>query len=317
MACICSPFLPEVHSSSLIVYILVNLHLWDVVLSFRGCFIFLVMGKSEDLLFLKCVADCPSLLCEELEDLETKNTQEKITSRTSEGDEKVFSQREDEEAGEEMECEERNRGKEEGENEVVESQNELAALEEEEEEEEKEQQVKPESRLEVEEAEDVQMEDKVIKSTKERITDKQEHKATKSLEQKQEQKKSRKRRGRKQNEQVRSRRGVNDTRERFEDEKKSQMQELPATSSEENMALLEPSVSLMSSCDLSDPVCLGFGGTGLYCPPVPIPLMYSSHSPVLMQPAPLQMHGTKRLHSPPLPQSLSQQGPRPLEVVEK
>ncbi|KAM6899564.1 uncharacterized protein nobox [Xenentodon cancila] len=254
--------------------------------------------------------DCPSLLCEELEDLETKNTQEKISSRKSEGDEKDFSQREDEEAGDEMECGERNRGEEEEENKVVESEKEGAALKEKA----KEQQVKPECRLEVEEAHDAQMEDKETESTKETIADKQELKATKSLEEKDEQKKSRKRRGKKQSEQVRNRRGVNDASERSEEEKKNQIQEVPAASSEESTALLEPSVGLMSSCDLSDPVYLGFDGTGLYCPPVPIPLMYSSQPPVPVQPAPPQTRGTKRSHSSPLPQSLPQQGPQPLEM---
>uniref|UniRef100_A0AAQ6AQJ0 Homeobox domain-containing protein n=1 Tax=Amphiprion ocellaris TaxID=80972 RepID=A0AAQ6AQJ0_AMPOC len=252
--------------------------------------------------------DCPSLLCEELEDLETKNHQGKISSsrRRREKEEEVFSQREDEEAREEMGREEEEEGEEKKEKKVV-SEKELVATEGEEEE-----QVKAESRLNAEEAQEVQMENKEIEDAKETMVDKQENKVTKSLEQKDEQKKSRKRRGKRQSEPVRNRRGAKGDGQRFEEGNKSQIQEVPATSSEESSALSESAIGLMNSCDLSDPVYLGFGGTGLYCPPVPIPLLYPSQPPV--QPAPPQPPRTKRPHSPLLPHSLPQQGPQPLEM---
>lgn len=94
----------------------------------------------------------------------------------------------------------------------------------------------------------------------------------------------------------------------------SMIQEVTVVSSEDSSALSEPPIGLRNSCDLDDPVYLGCGGTGLYCPPVPVPLLYSSQPPVPIQPAPAQPHGTKRPHSPMLPHSLPQQGPQPLEV---
>ncbi|XP_044028490.1 paired box protein Pax-6-like [Siniperca chuatsi] len=241
--------------------------------------------------------DCPSLLCEELEDLETKNDQWSMRRRR-EGEEEVFNQSEDEEAERKLLLLK-----------VVVSGEELMATEGEEEE-----QVKPESRLGAEEAQEVQMEDNKIENNKETIADKQEDNETKSLEEKDEKKKSRKRRGKKQSERVRNRRSLKDAGEPFEEEKKNQIQEASARTSEESSALSEPPIGLMNSCDLSDPVYLGCGETGLYCPPVPIPLLYSSQPPVPIQTAPPQPHGTKRPHSPPLPHSLPQQGPQPLEM---
>lgn len=237
--------------------------------------------------------------------METKNDQ---GSRKRKRREEVFNQREDEEAGEETEREEEEEGEEEKEKKVVVSEKELVMSEGEEEE-----QVKPESRLGAEEAEEVRMEDNKIETNKETIADKKEDKETKSLEEKDEKKKSRRRRGKKQSERVRNRRGLKDVSERFEEEK-SQIQEVSAMSSEESSALSEPPVGLINSCDLSDPVYLGGGGTGLYCPPGPIPLLYSSQPPVPIQPAPAHPHGTKRPHSPTLPHSVPQQGPQPLEV---
>ncbi|XP_047461467.1 homeobox protein NOBOX-like [Mugil cephalus] len=255
-------------------------------------------GLAEDF-------DCPSLLCEELEDLETKDNEGKMRGRRRVGEEEVFSKREDEEAGEETEREEKE-GEEKKEEKVV-SEKELMATAGEEEE-----QVKPESRLDAEEALEVQIENSEIESTKETIADTQETEVTRSVEQKDEQKKSRKRRGKKQSEQVRNRRGGKDVGERFEEGNKAQGG--PAMSLEESSALSEPSVGLINSCDLSDSVYLGIGATGLYCPPVPIPLLYSSQPPVPIQPAPPQPRGTKRPHSPLLPHSLPQQGTQPLEM---
>ncbi|KAM7384176.1 hypothetical protein PAMA_011498 [Pampus argenteus] len=252
--------------------------------------------------------DCPSLLCEELEDLETKNDQGRMQMRRD-GEEEVFSQRKDEEAGEETEREEKE-GEVEEEKKVVTSENKLMVTEGEEEE-----QVKPESRLEVEETQEVQMENNTIENNNETITDKQEEdKETQGLEEKYEQKKSRKRRGKKQTERVRNKRGLKDVSDRFEEEKKSQIEETSMMSSEDSSTLSEPHIGLMNSCDLFDPIYLGCGGTGLYCPPVPMPHLYSSQPPAPIQPAPPQLHGTKRPHSPLLPHSVPQQGPQPLEV---
>ncbi|XP_029299265.1 uncharacterized protein nobox [Cottoperca gobio] len=248
--------------------------------------------------------DCPSLLCEELEDLETKNDQ-RSSRRRREEEEEVFNQTEDEEAGEETDREEE-AGDEDKEKKVVVSEKELMATEGEEDE-----QVNPESRL---GAEEVQTEDNKIENKKQTITDKQEDKETKSVEDKYEKKKSRKRQDKKQSEQVRNRKGLKDVSERFEEEKECQIHEVSAMSSEESSALSEPPIGLINSCNLSDPVFLGCGGTGPYCPPVPLPLLYSSQPPVPIQSAPPQPHGTKRPHSPLLPHSHPEQGPQPLEM---
>lgn len=255
------------------------------------------------MLFVDSIADCPSLLCEEL-DLETKNDQGRMRRR-GEGEEEVFNQREDEEPGEEAEREVKE-GEEKGKERKV-SERQLMVTEGEEEE-----QVKPESRLEVEEEQEVQMEDNGFEKNKETIADKQQSREAKSLEEKDEQKKSRKRRGKKQNERAKSRRGVKMS-YRIGEEKHNQIQEVSTISSEESSTLSEHSFGLMNSSDLSEPIYLGSGGTGVYCPPVPIPLLYSQ-PPIPIQPAPPQPHGTKRPHSPLLPHSLAQQGPQPLEV---
>ncbi|XP_038581462.1 uncharacterized protein LOC119907854 isoform X2 [Micropterus salmoides] len=235
--------------------------------------------------------DCPSLLCEELVDLQTKNGQGSMRRRRRrrEGEEDVFNQSEDEEAERKLLLLK-----------VVVSEEELMATDGEEEE-----QVKPESRLGTEEAREVQ------KGT---MADKQEDKDTKSLEEKDVKKKSRKRRGKKLSERVRNRKALKDAGERFEEDKKSQIQEASVMSSEESLALSVPPIGLMNSCDLSDPVYLCSGETGLYCPPAPIPLLYSSQPPVPFQAAPPQPHGTKRPYSPLLPHSLPHQGPQPLEM---
>ncbi|XP_068432259.1 homeobox protein NOBOX isoform X2 [Clinocottus analis] len=259
--------------------------------------------------------DCSRLLCEELEDLETKiyqgrrlreeeeEEEEQEEQEEKEGGQGVFNQCVDEEAGEKTD---RGEGDEEKEKKVVGSEKEPMATEGEEEE-----QVKPESGHRAEEAQEVQMEDKKIKET---IADEPEDKETKSLEKRDEKKKSRKRRGKKQSEQVRKGRSLKVVSERLEQETESQKQEVSAMNSEESSSLSEPPIGLMNSCDLSDPVYLGCGGMGLFCPAAPLPLLYSSQPPVSIQPAPPQPHGTKRPHSPPLPHSLHQQGPQPLEM---
>nr|XP_054601272.1 homeobox protein NOBOX [Nothobranchius furzeri] len=230
---------------------------------------------------------CPSLLCEELEDLETKNSKE-----TTRRDEEVSDQGDNEETREEA-VHGDTKEEEKKAIQVALSEMELTVMEE---------------RL--EESQDVQQ----IEGTEEETNaNKQKAKVAKGSAKKSEQKKSRKRRGKKQSDQVRSRRAVKDTSAKLEEEKESQVQEMPAMSPEENLALLEPSVSLLSNCDLSDSVYLGLEGTGVFCPPVPVPLLYSQ-PPVQIQPEPPQSHGTKRAHSPPQCHSLPPQTSQTLEV---
>ncbi|XP_074543025.1 uncharacterized protein nobox isoform X2 [Halichoeres trimaculatus] len=246
--------------------------------------------------------DCPSLLCEELEDLETKNNQGSKRRRRREGEEEgVFKEREDEEAGEEKKEEEGQRKKKVYVWEMMVTEGE------------EEEQVRLECGPGAEEAQEVQMEYNTIENNEEKSFEKQDE-DTKSLKGKDERKRSRKRRGKSQSECVRNRRSLKAAAERFDEEKRSQMQEVSVMSSKGSLALSEPPIGLMSTCDLSDPVYLGCGGTGLYHPPVPVPLLYSSQAPVLIQPGPPQPKGTKRPHSPPLHHSVPQQGPQPLEI---
>ncbi|XP_017276854.1 homeobox protein NOBOX isoform X2 [Kryptolebias marmoratus] len=223
--------------------------------------------------------DTPSLLCEELEDSETNNAQETTSGRRGEGDEEASNQRGNEEAREETEREGTNGGEEKRGDEVVAS--------------EKEPTVRGDGEAE---------------ACRVAAADRKETKVTKKTEPK----KSRKRRGKKQNEQVRSRRAGN--RKEEEEEERGQAQDASAVPSEENPALLEPSISLLSHCDLSDQVYLGFEEAGMYCPPVPVPLLYSSQPPVPIQPDPPPSHRTKRPRSPPPPHGLPQQSSQALEM---
>uniref|UniRef100_A0A3Q2U6G7 Homeotic protein antennapedia-like n=1 Tax=Fundulus heteroclitus TaxID=8078 RepID=A0A3Q2U6G7_FUNHE len=242
--------------------------------------------------------DCSSLLCEELEDLGSKDSEEKPGGRREEDDEKALNQR-DEETREDAAHEGRNEGEEDGEDKAVVSENELTKDEAE--------QVKPGSRPEAEEAQDVQMEEKETEVSKETIVDKQVKKTV--------QKKSRKRRGKKQNEHVRPRKGGKEgVSEKPAEQEKSQRQEMSVMSSEENPAQFEPSVGLMNTCELSDQVYLGIGAAGLYFPPVPVPVLYPSQTPVPIQSAAPQSHGTKRAYSPSQPHSLPQQSSQTLQM---
>lgn len=219
-------------------------------------------------------------------DLETKNDQGSVRRGVEE--EELFNQREDQEVGDEKEKEHKT---------VPETELKVTVTEEEE-------QVKLDSRLGPEQAQELQLEDG-LENNNEAITDKQKDKERMCLEEK---KKTRKRRGKKQSEQMKNRRGLKDTGEKFEEKIRSRTQEVSVLSPEESSALPEPPVGLMNSCDLSDP-----GGAGLYYPPVPVPLLYSQ-PPVPIQPVPPQPHGTKRPHSPLLPHGLTHQVAQPLEV---
>ncbi|PWA14988.1 hypothetical protein CCH79_00008864, partial [Gambusia affinis] len=253
----------------------------------------------------------PSLLCEDLEDLETKDSKEK-TSRGREGDENALNQRDNEETRGETAHEERNEGEEKGENKVVVSEKELMETEEAE-------QVKPERSLPAEDeaaAQDVQMQDKEAEISNETIIDKRVSKNKKVTEKKTVQKKSRKRRGKKQNEHVKTRKGgKEDVSVMLEEEKKSETQEVSVTASEESSIQFDPSIGLISSCELSDPVYLGMETTGLYCPPDPVPVLYPAQPPVPIQSAAPTSHGgTKRPHSPSQPQCLPQKSSQPLQI---
>ncbi|XP_077404683.1 uncharacterized protein nobox isoform X2 [Vanacampus margaritifer] len=76
------------------------------------------------------------------------------------------------------------------------------------------------------------------------------------------------------------------------------------TRSEENAALTEPPVQLMSTCDLSETICLGFGHPGLCGPASPVPAVDSSRNP----------DPSTRPPSPSLPQTVSQHSLEPQEV---
>ncbi|XP_030003922.1 uncharacterized protein nobox [Sphaeramia orbicularis] len=251
-------------------------------------------GLSED-------SVCPILRCEEEEDLETKTDQREIREEEEEG---VFIQREDGEAVEEMEQKEKE-GEDEKEKALSEEKRTMTEGEEE--------QVTAESRLKTEEAREVQTEHDKVKNI-ETVSDKMEVKETKCSEEKDKQKKGRKRRGRKQSERVRNRRSTKGVGDKVERDKKTQIQDVGGTSPEDSSARPEAPGELMDSCDLSDHIYLGCGGSGLYCPQVPIPLLYSSQPPVPIQPAPPQSQDTKRPHSPFLQHSLPQPTPQPLEM---
>lgn len=247
------------------------------------------LQSLDNKLTLHSVADCPSLLCEELEDEETKNSQSfnKRLRKAGEVQQHILEQRDGEEAAQEV------RG--------IKAESKVLAAETEE----------KEVRLDTsQEVEDVQVDDRILKNQETETHE--EEKDKKSSDKRDDRKRNRKRKGRKQSERGRNRKRFKRFSEQQEENNRSQTQEMSAVSSEDSSALSEPPVPLINSCDLSDPVYMGCGVTGLYCPPVP--MLYSSQAPVSMQPAPPQPHGTKRPLSPLLPHSLPQPGPQPLEV---
>nr|XP_057903105.1 uncharacterized protein LOC131101774 [Doryrhamphus excisus] len=206
---------------------------------------------------------CPSLLCEELEDLETEDTQER---RSEKGEEDVAHREKEDEEQKAPQDDERPKGS---------------------------------------QVEDAKMADKTVP-----VCSKPEGQEEGSPEEKTEPKKSRRNRGKKPSERMRNRNLRKDATEEDEEEKK---QKLMRMSSEESSALMEPPARLMSTCDLAEPLYLGCGGSGLYCPPQ-VPMLYSSQNPVPIQPAPPSQHGTKRPPSPFLTHTVSQPGLEPLEM---
>ncbi|XP_055013472.1 histone-lysine N-methyltransferase 2B-like [Boleophthalmus pectinirostris] len=123
---------------------------------------------------------------------------------------------------------------------------------------------------------------------------------------KDEQKRGRKRRSKKQNERSRCKKSC-----KVVDDKG--MTENPAQELEKSPAdpSLEPTDGLMDSSELADPMS-GMWSIGMYRPPVPMAL-YSSQPPLPIQPTPLAPQGTKRPHSPYL-HSVPQTNPQPLEM---
>uniref|UniRef100_A0A3B5PS80 NOBOX oogenesis homeobox n=1 Tax=Xiphophorus maculatus TaxID=8083 RepID=A0A3B5PS80_XIPMA len=229
-----------------------------------------------------------------------------------EGDENALNQRDNDETRGETAHEERNEGEKNGKNKVVVSEKELMETKEVE-------QVKPERSLQAEDeaaAQDVKKQDKETEISSETIVDKRARKNKKVTEKKTVQKKSRKRRGKKQNEHVKTRKGGKKVvGVMLEEEKKSGTQEVSVTASEESSIQFDPSIGLISSCELSDSVYLGMETTGLYCPPVPVPVLYPAQPPVPIQSAAPPSHGgTKRPHSPSQPHCLPQKSPQPLQI---
>lgn len=228
-------------------------------------------------LTLNCVADCPSLLCEELEDGETKSSQRCNKRLRKEGEVQlqILQHRDDEAAAQEVAQE-------------------------------KEQEVRGIKVLAAE------TEEKQVALDASRGETQEEGKDRQSSDKRDERKRNRKRKGRKQSERGRHRKCLKRCTEQQEENNRSQTQEMSAVSSEDSSPLSEPPAGLMSSCDLSEPVFMGCGVTGLCCPPVP--MLCSSQAPVSVLPAPPQPHGTKRPPSPLLPHGLPLPGPQPLEV---
>lgn len=240
-------------------------------------------------LTLHSVADCPNLLCEELENEETKNSQRCNKGLRKEGEvqQQILQQREDEEAAQEVA---------QGKEQELRGIKVLAAETEE----------KKMSLDTSQEVEDVQVDDRIENKQETEIHE--EENDRKSSDKRDERRRNRKRKGRKQSEQERNRKHFKRFNEQQEENNRSQTQEMLAVSSGDSCALSEPPVPLMNSCELSDPVYMGCGVTGLCCPPVP--MLYSSQPPVSMQPAPPQPPSS----APLLPPSLPQPGPEPLEV---
>lgn len=256
--------------------------------------------SEHPLTSLHSVADCPNLLCDEQEPLETSNVRERAPrskrkrKRKREEEEQVFNERRGKKAKEETEQDGNEKRVSEKDCDAAQGEGKTKSL----------------SRVEVDKNQEVQREDSRKDGDEGRKSDEQP-----CGESKVEQKKSKKRRGRKQSERIRNKRGVKDGGEKLEGKKRCEAQEVSVQSSKVSSALSEPFFGLMNSSDVSDPIYLGCGATGLYGATVPIPLLYSSsQTPVTIQPAPPPSQGTKRPPSPLLSHSLPQQGPQSLEV---
>lgn len=239
-----------------------------------------------------CVADCPSLLCEELQDEGTKNSQRcnKRLGKLGEVQQQILQQRDEEEEAQQVarEQEQEVRGKK--------AESSVVAAETEEE----------EVRLDTSQGGEDEQVDGRTEANQVRETH-EEDKDTKSSDKRDERKRNRKRKGRKPSERGRNRKQFKRVSERQEQSSRSQTQEVSAVSSEDGSALSEPPAAPMNSCDLSDPAYLG-----LYCPP--LPTLYSAQPPAPMQPAPPQAQGSRRPPSTLLAHSLPPPGPQPLEV---
>ncbi|KAK7899143.1 hypothetical protein WMY93_019996 [Mugilogobius chulae] len=230
--------------------------------------------------------DCSSLLCEEQEDLETRNYQPVDRRREEEGEgETLFNQiknRKQIEDYEQAEKSENNKEKpDQGESKSLEKADEKVGS--------------------------AGGADKDIinnEPTTEKMVDNES--IEESIEWKDEQKRGRKRRNKKQNERSRC--------------KKSKVISVKGVTKistqdlEKNLldSSLEPTVGLMDSSELADSIYLGRGASGVYCPPVTLPVLFSQ-PPVPIQPAPPALQGPTQLNSPHL-HTASQINPQHLEM---
>lgn len=248
--------------------------------------------------------DCPSLLCEEQEALETRNDPDRRMDRKRKEEveaEEMFNRINGEEAADKQE---ENSEKKWEEKEKVVAEYKLLTTKRDE------KQVR--SGMRTEQPQEGQTRNNDMSN--ESVTDKTQDKETNSLEEREDQKKVRRRRGKKQVELARGKRRFKGFSDKVETEKTAQTQEVSATSPAHSSAMSETTAELMDRCDLSKPIYLGCGSSGLYCPPAPTPLLYSSHPPVPIQPAPPQLQGTKSPNSPYLSHSLPQPNLQPLEM---
>ncbi|XP_055081293.1 uncharacterized protein LOC129456658 [Periophthalmus magnuspinnatus] len=232
-------------------------------------------GVSEDF-------DCPSLLCEEQEDLEPMNDQPVDRKREEE---------EEEDRGERLFNQINNREQT--------GHNEQAGNSENNEEE--------PDRTESKAVAGAEEEDGSADGADKDINNNEKMEDKETCEDKDEQKRGRKRRSKK-NERSRCKKSC-----KVVDDKeltKNPAQELEKCPADPS---LEPTVGLMNSSELTDPIYLGCGASGVYCPPVALAL-YSSQPPVQIQPAPPAPQATKRPHSPYL-HSVPKTNPQPLEMA--
>lgn len=249
------------------------------------------------------VADCPSLLCEELGDEEKKD--ERGCVRGAEVEEKLVKHSKDEGIGTEQE---------EGEPDRVHEAEQV--------------------KLKASEAEGETWTLQMNKCDRHRGAKKDKRRRRKNAEERDERRRGRTKRSKKRidNDWKRRNRKASPA-EQFEENSTSEAQEVVVEEEEgeerQEAAAVSESPS-KDSCDLPEPIFIGFEVAGQCGSALPGPLLCSSQSLVPIQPgpppasAPLtpppagalapQFHGTKRRHSPVLPRGLPQPPPQPVEV---
>ncbi|CAL9691406.1 unnamed protein product [Knipowitschia caucasica] len=221
--------------------------------------------------------DCPSLLCEEHEDLETRNCQP-LDKKKDEV--QLFNYN--------------NSRKQTGDNEQsANSEN---------------NQEGPESQAaEVESAGGADKDNINHESTIQKVDDKETESSFEA-----EPNRGRKRRGKKQPERVRCKRKCKAVNNK-ESIKETVAQEPELLSGCPVEPSLEPSVGLTNSSELADPLYLSGGASGVYCPPIPISLLYSQPL-VPIQPAPPALQATHHPYLHSVPQTNSQ--PLEMEITQ-